>query len=139
MTFSAAEFDERYRNITLRLTCSTCPEQYDAFIGDRKVGYLRLRWGEFRVDYPDCGGEMIYATSSVIRCRAPSIATRSGLITSSSPRRQSGNGSRGPAWLRLERSYLSSQTSSMRQPLKMLLTMTVHPLTWGCQQVARRS
>src|SRR6516162_5368912 len=35
--------------------------------------------------------------------------------------------------------YLSSQTSSMRQPLKMLLTMTVHPLTWGCQQVARRS
>ena len=25
--------------------------------------------------------------------------------------------------------YLSSQTSSMRQPLKMLLTMTVHPLT----------
>ena len=60
MTFSAAEFDERYRNITLRLTCSACPEQYDAFIGDRKVGYLRLRWGEFRVDYSDCGGEMIY-------------------------------------------------------------------------------
>ena len=42
------------------MTCSACPEQYDAFIGDRKVGYLRLRWGEFRVDYPDCGGEMIY-------------------------------------------------------------------------------
>jgi len=37
------------------------------------------------------------------------------------------------------RFYLSSQTSSMRQPLKMLLTMTVHPLTWGCQHVARRS
>ena len=25
--------------------------------------------------------------------------------------------------------HLSSQTSSMRQPLKMLLTMVVHPLT----------
>ena len=35
--------------------------------------------------------------------------------------------------------YLSSQTSSIRQPLKMLLTMTVHPLTWGCQHIARRS
>jgi hypothetical protein len=35
--------------------------------------------------------------------------------------------------------YLSSQTSSMRAPLKMLLTMTVNPFTCGCQQVARRS
>jgi hypothetical protein len=35
--------------------------------------------------------------------------------------------------------YLSSQTSSMRQPLKMLLTMIVNPLTEGCQQLARRS
>ena len=40
---------------------------------------------------------------------------------------------------RIANCYLSSQTSSMRQPLKMLLTMTVHPLTWGRQQVARRS
>ena len=35
--------------------------------------------------------------------------------------------------------YLSSQTSSMRAPLKMLLTMTVNPFTRGSQQVARRS
>jgi hypothetical protein len=28
MTFSAAEFDARYRDITLRLTCSSCPEQW---------------------------------------------------------------------------------------------------------------
>jgi hypothetical protein len=34
--------------------------------------------------------------------------------------------------------YLSSQTSSMRQPLKMLLTISVNPLTQGCQQVAPR-
>jgi hypothetical protein len=36
------------------------------------------------------------------------------------------------------RFYLSSQTSSMRQPLKMLLTIMVNPLTRGCQQVAAR-
>jgi hypothetical protein len=36
------------------------------------------------------------------------------------------------------KSYLSSQTSSMRQPLKMLLTITVSPFTRGCQHVAPR-
>ncbi len=39
----------------------------------------------------------------------------------------------------LRNRYLSSQTSSMRQPLKRLLTMSVSPFTYGCQQVARRS
>jgi hypothetical protein len=34
--------------------------------------------------------------------------------------------------------YLSSQTSSMRHPLKRLLTMIVSPLSCGCQQVANR-
>jgi hypothetical protein len=34
--------------------------------------------------------------------------------------------------------YLSSQTSSMRQLLIMLLTIIVHPLTCGCQQYATR-
>ena len=51
------------KNIRLELTCGACPEQYEAFIGDRQVGYLRLRHGHFRVDYPDCGGETIYAAS----------------------------------------------------------------------------
>jgi hypothetical protein len=47
--------------ITLKLSCGACPEQYDAFDEDGKqVGYLRLRHGHFRVDYPDCGGETIY-------------------------------------------------------------------------------
>jgi hypothetical protein len=36
-------------------------------------------------------------------------------------------------------SYWSSHTSSMRAPLKMLLTMILKSLTYGCQQVARRS
>ena len=38
----------------------------------------------------------------------------------------------------LSSAYLSSQTSSMRQPLKMLLTITVSPFTRGCQHVAPR-
>lgn len=48
--------------IRLVKTCESCPEQYDAFIGDEQVGYLRLRHGHFRVDCPDCGGETVYST-----------------------------------------------------------------------------
>lgn len=46
--------------LLLVLTCEACPEQYDVFNGAEQVGYLRLRHGEFRVDFPDCGGETIY-------------------------------------------------------------------------------
>jgi hypothetical protein len=49
--------------IRLVLTCSACPEQYDAYSGDTQVGYLRLRHGAFRVDVPGCGGETIYTAS----------------------------------------------------------------------------
>lgn len=47
--------------LTLVQTCGVCPEQWDAFdaAGDT-TGYLRLRHGTFRVDYPDCGAETIY-------------------------------------------------------------------------------
>lgn len=48
--------------IRLVKTCNNCPEQYDAFIGDKQVGYLRLRHGYFRVDYPDCGGVTIFTS-----------------------------------------------------------------------------
>lgn len=43
-------------------TCGACPEQYDVFDDNngKKVGYLRLRHGYFRADYPDCGGETVY-------------------------------------------------------------------------------
>lgn len=41
-------------------TCSACPEQYDVYKGKMKIGYLRLRHGEFRADYPDCGEETVY-------------------------------------------------------------------------------
>jgi hypothetical protein len=47
-------------DITLTLTCSACPEQYDATHKGVTVGYLRLRWSEFRVDCPDVDGETVY-------------------------------------------------------------------------------
>lgn len=45
------------------LTCGACPEQYDVFLGQLQIGYLRLRHGAFRADYPDCGGETVYEAS----------------------------------------------------------------------------
>lgn len=50
----------RPTNVTIngllfRLTCSACPEQYDVRDSTGKqVGYVRLRHGQFTVDYPDC-------------------------------------------------------------------------------------
>lgn len=33
-------------------TCGACPEQYDVYAPDgEKIGYLRLRHGNFRADY----------------------------------------------------------------------------------------
>ena len=46
--------------IKLVQTCGACPEQYDAFIGDKQVGYLRLRHGWFRVDFLSCGGDVVF-------------------------------------------------------------------------------
>lgn len=36
-------------DIRLVKTCNLSPEQYDAYIGDEKMGYIRLRWGLFEV------------------------------------------------------------------------------------------
>jgi hypothetical protein len=47
-------------DIRLEKTCGACPEQYDAYLGAERVGYLRLRHGHFRVDCPECGGETVY-------------------------------------------------------------------------------
>ncbi len=49
--------------IRLQQTCSAYPEQYEAFDGDRQVGYLRLRHGRFTVTCPDFGGTEVYAAS----------------------------------------------------------------------------
>lgn len=47
-------------NIRLQMTCGACPEQYDAFIGSERVGYLRLRHGYFSVRCPDPSGEEVF-------------------------------------------------------------------------------
>lgn len=36
-------------------TCEAYPEQYDFYLDDRKIGYLRLRWGYFRAEYVPSG------------------------------------------------------------------------------------
>lgn len=46
--------------IELELTCKSCPEQYDAYIDGEEVGYLRLRHGQFTVQFPDVDGECVY-------------------------------------------------------------------------------
>ena len=47
-------------------TCEACPEQYDVVLDSGKiVGYLRLRWSHFTVEYLPTGGlngdeELVY-------------------------------------------------------------------------------
>ena len=48
-----ADNAEEGRVVRLEKTCDVCPEQYDAFIGAQRMGYLRLRHGIFRADYPE--------------------------------------------------------------------------------------
>lgn len=44
--------------IRFHLTCSACPEQYNAYKGKEYVGYVRLRHGNFRVE--DAKGDTIF-------------------------------------------------------------------------------
>lgn len=47
--------------IRFKMTCSACPEQYDAYTSDgEKVGYVRLRHGFLSVTCPDVGGVAVY-------------------------------------------------------------------------------
>jgi hypothetical protein len=47
--------------VELEQTCGACPEQYDAFVNKKQVGYLRLRYGHFSVYCPDHRGEEVYS------------------------------------------------------------------------------
>lgn len=47
--------------IRLVQTCFACPEQYDAFLDNKMVGYVRLRFGCFTVNFPNVNGEVIYS------------------------------------------------------------------------------
>ena len=50
--------------LEFKCTCHGCPEQYDVFDGDKQVGYVRLRHGGLRCDYPNCeDGETIFSES----------------------------------------------------------------------------
>ena len=51
--------DFSYGGIHLRRTCTACPEQYDAYDGDKRVAYLRLRHGFFTVECPWLDGEYV--------------------------------------------------------------------------------
>lgn len=44
----------------LECTCWACPEQYVVRKDGVQIGYLRLRHGHFRANYPDHGGEVVY-------------------------------------------------------------------------------
>lgn len=55
---------ELAKKIELVQTCDACPEQYDAFINGKQIGYLRLRHGHFTVQYPDVGGELVYSSET---------------------------------------------------------------------------
>lgn len=44
------------RHCELFQTCVACPEQYDVFYNEARIGYLRLRHGRFTAEYPDVGG-----------------------------------------------------------------------------------
>lgn len=37
--------------LTLVQTCGSCPEQYDAYLEDELIGYMRLRHGHFPAEH----------------------------------------------------------------------------------------
>jgi hypothetical protein len=50
---------------TLKQTSIACPEQYDVFdSAGNQAGYLRLRHGYFRADYPEHGGDTVYEANT---------------------------------------------------------------------------
>jgi hypothetical protein len=56
--------DFKHNGITLAPPCAACPEQYDALDQSRnQIGYLRLRHGEFRVNFPNVHSSIIYEAS----------------------------------------------------------------------------
>lgn len=46
--------------VELKRTCYACPEQYDACMNGKAVGYLRLRHGHFTVSCPNAQGQIVY-------------------------------------------------------------------------------
>lgn len=60
------EMDVTINGYELRLTCYSCPEQYDVFDKYRtQVAYLRLRHGKFYAAVPDVGGKIVYESLTI--------------------------------------------------------------------------
>lgn len=58
----AFDWDEERHIDEFKVECTSCacPEQYSiSDANGEECGYLRLRHGIFRVDYPSCGGEVL--------------------------------------------------------------------------------
>lgn len=51
--------DITLHGLEFRLTCSSCPEQYEVFREGKRVAYVRLRHGFLSVNAPDCVGKEI--------------------------------------------------------------------------------
>jgi hypothetical protein len=52
--------EKQFKKLELILLSNGCPEQYDVLIDGERAGYLRLRHGCLRANYPDFGGERVY-------------------------------------------------------------------------------
>lgn len=42
---------ESIQKLKLVQTSSACPEQYEVYLGENNIGYMRLRHGYFRAEY----------------------------------------------------------------------------------------
>lgn len=59
ISFDSPPEETRIGDYLFVLTCSACPEQYEVFVGEEQVAYLRLRCGAFTVEAPDAGDELL--------------------------------------------------------------------------------
>jgi hypothetical protein len=59
--FDFPESKYKIKGLVFKNTSPGCPEQYDVFQKDKQVGYIRYRWGNFRIDCPNCGDKEIYS------------------------------------------------------------------------------
>ena len=46
--------------LTVLITSTSAPEQYELTRNGDASGYVRVRWGEMSVTYPDAGDEILY-------------------------------------------------------------------------------
>ena len=44
----------RIGGLRFETTCYSCPEQYDVYLGDTQVGYVRMRYEDLTVEYGKC-------------------------------------------------------------------------------------